>query len=212
MSYLTPSWIRQLINSCQKISMPSYCNGEELPKSNSKTPSSGKSGNIDRQAISSACNTLCLSSAYRTQGVEVRYPMYLYIPPSPSEIPRLMNSLFSSLSGIKQKTNIYPQEIFGVFTAILSIHPLRDGNGRLSREIFKRMAAASGQQASLLMSSLDEIHRGNGYLFRAVLCEIQTPTPDFTCHTEFMNECIRRAVISTMIEGVTYDGSTIGRG
>lgn len=207
MSYLTPAWINQLIESCWEIKLPIHNKDRGCAEGPVDTQGKSVPKEFGREAILSACKSLNLPSSYRTNSVEVRYPMYLYTPPSPSEIPRLMNSLFRAVNNAgHKKSNL--QVNFGIFTAILSIHPIRDGNGRLSREIFKRMSISQGRESKILIKALDEIHRCNGYPFRAALCEIQTPNPDFACHTDFMVESIRRAMEGAISDSTKKDATT----
>lgn len=98
-----------------------------------------------------------VSAIFNTAGVAV------YIPPSPSEVPALLNRLFVYISSDEEK--------FPLITAFVShlvfekIHPFLDGNGRVGRLLIAAILKAKGWDFTFTVpfeEYLDE-HKDNYY-------------------------------------------------
>ncbi|MGX7004277.1 Fic family protein [Caballeronia sp. KNU42] len=92
---------------------------------------------------------------------------------SPFDTPRLMTELVSWVSDERAKARLHPLLIVSIFVVVfLEIHPLQDGNGRLSRVLTTLLLLQAGY-AYVPYSSLESVIEANKEVYYLALRQTQ---------------------------------------
>lgn len=136
-------------------------------------------------------------AAFNAQGVQIGI---VFETASPFDTPRLMQELVDWVQREREKQELHPLLIIGIFTAVfLEIHPFQDGNGRLSRVLTTLLLLQAGY-AYVPYSSLEsviELNKEAYYLaLRQTQGTIRTDNPDWqpwlTFFLRSLSEQVRR--------------------
>lgn len=136
-------------------------------------------------------------AAFNAQGVQIGI---VFETASPFDTPRLMQELVDWVQREREKQELHPLLIIGIFTVVfLEIHPFQDGNGRLSRVLTTLLLLQAGY-AYVPYSSLEsviELNKEAYYLaLRQTQGTIRTDNPDWqpwlTFFLRSLSEQVRR--------------------
>ncbi len=156
---------------------------------------------LDKACIEKAAAFCGVNGKYRSKDVNVVYGHSVYHPPHFASIPRFMNLLFSELEtshSAPGDNNRLFGSIVAFYCAFLSIHPLRDGNGRVARILYYFLTKKIDKISAWAVLGLFLIHRQESTIMRLNLLQMQSATP---CYTPFFEDAFRCINNSAIIFG-----------
>ncbi len=106
----------------------------------------------------------------------------VYTPPSPVEVPPLMQEL---VAWLREESDVHPVLVAGIAQfQLVHIHPFVDGNGRTSRLLFTLCLYRSGYDFKRLFTLSELYDRDRGRFYRA-LQSVRARGMDLTGWLEF---------------------------
>ena len=83
-------------------------------------------------------------AGFRTGNCFVKHGDYIYIAPSGEEAPRLAQALFEQYQGLNDPGSARLEDIFRFLFDFICIHPMPEGNGRLSAFLVQQILQKAG--------------------------------------------------------------------
>ncbi|SFL26863.1 Fic family protein [Lysobacter sp. cf310] len=129
-----------------------------------------------------------------------------FIPPAPSQVVKLLEELLGqSATGLAGATHSRPGVALATYFALLTLHPLADGNGRSARYYFAACVAALPEAPALLLAlALMHSRRSAGFHLVAKLARLGDSEPFLDLFQASVDAVERTfsAELSSLAEGI----------